>query len=46
MDVLSVNRKKENCLQKLPDMLVIMKLEVICSANKWLRKLMFTSCFL
>ena len=30
----SVEQKKENCLQKVPGVLVIMKKEVICSANK------------
>ena len=30
----SIEQKKENCLQKLPSVLVIMKDEVICSANK------------
>ena len=29
-----IEQKKENCSQKLPDMLVITKHEVICSANK------------
>ena len=30
----SIEQKKENCLQKLPDVAVITKHEVICSANK------------
>ena len=34
-----IEQKNKNCLQKLPDVLIITKHEVICSANKYLRKL-------
>ena len=40
-----INRAKENCLQKLPGVLVSNKDEVICSAN-YVQRSMFTSCFL
>ena len=35
----SIEQKKQICLQKLPDVIVSKKDEVICSSNKCLRKL-------
>ena len=37
----SIEQKKQNCLQRLPGVLVITKDAVICSANKYLGKLVY-----